>query len=534
MIVPSASVSISKEAPSSVTADVAIVGAGLAGLYLAFQLRRRGLRVAVIEAGSPNPNANDAPSAVQMTGRNHLGVSSGRSVGLGGTSALWSGGLIPLADGDTLARPHVALEAWPLQYGALARNRAEVERFFAVDDDAYDCVDVHTARLKQPSASYHPSFTPRYAKIVPFKSRNVAQILKRALKNDPHFQVFANANVTDILIDQSGERVGGLLVQGQTGSFYVRANNFVLAAGALETTRLLLNLKERGGSRVLTECHALGRYFFDHLSTVAGRFKPRNITAFSEFGAYHFMGAAMRSMRLELSGAAQAADRVLSVYGYIHYEGGSEFQRLRRLMHDKQHLASISPMLALDALKLTPGLAKMLYWRLYQKRLLWTENGTFSLRLVGEQFPRYDSRLQLSTDTDSFGQPLLTMNWITSAVDFKSLRAFCKRFDGYWRDRSLDTLASLDWDGEPGGAVENAADFYHPAGTTRMGTDRSNSVVRPDLRLHDISNLFVASTSVFPSGGSSNPTLTLLLLAHSLAETLSSERLAPARSALRL
>ena len=61
----------------------------------------------------------------------------------------------------------------------------------------------------------------------------------------------------------------------------------------------------------------------------------------------------------------------------------------------------------------------------------------------------------------------------------------------------------------------------HIMGTTRMGTNRSNSVVDSDCRVHGYENLFVAGSSVFPTGGYANPTLTILALALRLADTLS-------------
>jgi choline dehydrogenase-like flavoprotein len=57
-------------------------------------------------------------------------------------------------------------------------------------------------------------------------------------------------------------------------------------------------------------------------------------------------------------------------------------------------------------------------------------------------------------------------------------------------------------------------------GTTRMGTDPAVSVVNADCRVHDLDNLFIAGSSVFPTGGDANPTLTIVALAHRLADTL--------------
>jgi choline dehydrogenase-like flavoprotein len=67
------------------------------------------------------------------------------------------------------------------------------------------------------------------------------------------------------------------------------------------------------------------------------------------------------------------------------------------------------------------------------------------------------------------------------------------------------------WNVSPGG---------HHIGTTRMGTDPATSVVDADCRTHQVRNLYLAGSSVFTTGGDSNPTLTIVALAHRLAQTL--------------
>ncbi|MBI1877256.1 MAG: gluconate 2-dehydrogenase subunit 3 family protein, partial [Chloroflexi bacterium] len=52
----------------------------------------------------------------------------------------------------------------------------------------------------------------------------------------------------------------------------------------------------------------------------------------------------------------------------------------------------------------------------------------------------------------------------------------------------------------------------HPMGTVRMGHDPQTSVVNPFCQSHDIPNLFVADTSVFPTGGGANITLTAMAI----------------------
>jgi choline dehydrogenase-like flavoprotein len=65
-----------------------------------------------------------------------------------------------------------------------------------------------------------------------------------------------------------------------------------------------------------------------------------------------------------------------------------------------------------------------------------------------------------------------------------------------------------------------ARDIFHHMGTTRMSETAQTGVTRPDLRCHDVDNLYVAGPSVFPAGGIANPTFTALALTVRLADHL--------------
>jgi choline dehydrogenase-like flavoprotein len=61
---------------------------------------------------------------------------------------------------------------------------------------------------------------------------------------------------------------------------------------------------------------------------------------------------------------------------------------------------------------------------------------------------------------------------------------------------------------------------FHQIGTTRAHVDPRHGVVDSDCRVHGIANLFVAGSSVFPTAGRVNPTLTLVALAIRLSEKI--------------
>lgn len=66
----------------------------------------------------------------------------------------------------------------------------------------------------------------------------------------------------------------------------------------------------------------------------------------------------------------------------------------------------------------------------------------------------------------------------------------------------------------------NFADYNHHIGTTRMGTNRELSVVDPQCRVHGYDNLYIGSSATFPTGGFSNPTLTVIALVLRIADEL--------------
>ena len=120
---------------------------------------------------------------------------------------------------------------------------------------------------------------------------------------------------------------------------------------------------------------------------------------------------------------------------------------------------------------------------------------------------------------DAFGEPLARLDWRVAERDRLAL----------WRVLELlaaeagrSGLGRLDLPGDAGRelALARLRGGRHHMGTTRMGVRPSQGVVDPDCRVHGIPNLFVAGSSVFPTAGHANPTLTIVALALRLADTI--------------
>jgi choline dehydrogenase-like flavoprotein len=132
-----------------------------------------------------------------------------------------------------------------------------------------------------------------------------------------------------------------------------------------------------------------------------------------------------------------------------------------------------------------------------------------------EQEPRAASRVSLSDRRDPLGYRLARLSWSLSDRDRASVRTLHATLARELRARGIGTLRSPLLDGSAG-EWPVTGDAAHHMGATRMGSDPKTSVVDRDCRVHGVDNLYIAGSSVFPTAGAANPTLTIVALAAKL------------------
>jgi choline dehydrogenase-like flavoprotein len=517
-----------QDAHRSLDTDVLIVGAGIAGLILAVRLRRASIRVAVIESGGREQVSETHPfNRVLQLGDAYSGASKGRFRCLGGTSTRWGGALIPFVDQDLSARPYLGLPGFPINPIEIRRYLPDIETVFELDSGSYeeDFVDKIAARKYIPIGD--PDFKTRFAKWPAFKSRNVAVLFRTQIEADADLQVWINATAIRFELNKENGRLqsvtGGC---GNDRTVTVRARHFAICAGAIESTRLLLLLDREYNGRIFEGCNALGRFFNDHISVFMARIRAKQVTKLNRMAGFRFVGTTMRSLRFELSAIAQERERIGNAFAHVSFktEAGTGFDALREFLRSLQRSGRVSPSLLVDVLRDLPYLAKLGFWRARYNQLAWPVPATYELHVVAEQMPRADNYITLASEIDTFGLPLGAINWRVSAEDLSTFSVLKRCIDQFWTRQGLQSIGDLDWayDAEDSSREQlSHSDVYHPGGSTRMGTNRSSAVVTSDLRLFEIPNLWVASTSVFPTGGGENPTMMLMAFTMRLADRLS-------------
>jgi choline dehydrogenase-like flavoprotein len=152
------------------------------------------------------------------------------------------------------------------------------------------------------------------------------------------------------------------------------------------------------------------------------------------------------------------------------------------------------------------------------------------LKIEMEQAATASNRIRLSDNLDALGLRKAIVDWRVGDAEYATVRRFARIIK---QKLEAAGFAALDW--TPGlleGLRPALVDSYHSMGGLRMGVNPATSVVDTNLKVHGVKNLYVVSCAVYPSGGSSNPTFTLMALAMRLGDHLRSMVAGSARHAV--
>jgi len=509
---------------TDISVDICIIGAGTSGIYLAHKLKKSGLKILILEEGGLNGMTPKESDHVCIQKNDiYNGAEKGRSFGLGGTSALWGGQMIPLSESDFEERTNINFLNWPIKFNDILPYINEV-----IDD-------LNLPRLcNSKSKMYKQQFFPkldntskklklRLSQWLPFKKRNFGKLYFKELRESVNIDVWVNAPVLDIIKDNAKNQIDSVKVKSLGQNFlYVRPSILVIGAGAIESTRLLLRFDKDNAHSITKLGAPLGNFFSDHLSVTCGEFKCYDLNSFNLLTSPIFRKGIMHSARLELSQEAQTQLNTGSAFSHITYKThkNSEFDLIRSLLKRRQNNDEKIPKISIKLFaKSFFSIASMVFWRFFYKRLKLSESTTLLLQLDIEQFPDKGNKLYLSERLDSLGREMVNIEWEIKEIDRTNINKIKQLMVLEWQKIIPSSIATVEMNQLPkSDDINNIYDVFHPTGTICMGDNNKNSVLNKDLCLWALDNCYVTTTAIFPSAGSANPGLTHLALTARLAD----------------
>jgi len=489
-----------------IAADVIVVGAGTIGLPIGVLIAERSkARVVCLESGGLHQDTEAHPLNEVIYRANHYsGATAGRYRCLGGTSTRWGGALIPFQHADF---DHAQ---WPLSPEELDPYIPRVEALFGLEGGSYT-----DERFPFALGATHVN---RLAKWPPFTNRNVASLFAPQIRSSKNLTLFVNATVTQIAVDSAGSRVEVIATAPARNTLRVSAPRLLIAAGAIETTRLALLIDRSHDRKVSTESPALGRYFSDHVGMAVADVQPLKRTALNKLVGWRFGSrGTMRNIRFELSPSTALRRELPPSFTYLSptVGGDSGWAALRELYRYAQRRRFPTMTACAEVLRNALWIAKAAYWRFVNKRLLLPDNGPLKVCVVQEQLADPNNRITLSDErVDCFGIPMAEITWSPTAKDIEDVIRSASLFEEMWNATEFKTYGRLTpypHEAIRRGTLESSG-VYHATGSTRMGRDASRGVVDKDLRLFAFPCIQLISTSVLPTGGGANPTMMALML----------------------
>lgn len=505
-------------------ATVCIIGAGAAGLTLAQALVTRCHRVILLEGGGlrPHEELEDTFRTVSV-GIPHRGAHEGRFRAWGGSTTRWGGQLWPWEPYEFDSRPELEIDGWPIPFEAVSAYYGPALSLLGIRPSIFSPEAMGLKPLVRVAWDAE-TFHTKYSVWLPWSRRNLGRTVGRGLRSRSNLFVSLNTTAIEVLTNEEGSRAVGVRVRSPDGSErIVDAEVVVVAAGAIESNRLLLN--SRRSVSAATEW--LGRGFMDHLSVRVGRFQPRNRREFSRLFAPRFIRGIQYTPRIVTTQLRQTRDRTLGAFGHWEWvlPSDSGLVLLRHLLRSIQsgRLTDLPRVGFRSLIRGARDAVGVTMTLLTDRRRYVPADAEIFLRVDTEQKPDRESRLYLSDAPDQFGLPRVIIDWRISDAE----RWTVKRTASLLREElarlelgKLELSPDPFHDSTPWEASDRA-DSFHMMGGTRMAARPEEGVVDTNLRVFGVENLFVASTSVFPTGGMANPTLTLLALSLRLAEYLS-------------
>ena len=512
--------------------EVCILGAGAAGITLARRLSSSGLDVCLLESGGADWEKPLQDLGVgESVGFPYYPLDESRLRLFGGTTAVWGGRVVQLDPIDFERRPWIEHSGWPFgkeelaPYYTEALRSLEVETVLA-DETLWDRLGLHPPDFDP--ALLRTNFFQFDEQFERFTLRRCADLVESA-----KVKVLLHATVLDVRANAEGTAIESVEIGNlRGGRGVVRARVFVLAAGGLETPRILLNSCGVQPEGLGNQEDLVGRFFMEHPHARAGRVVPQKL-----WSLLNLLPRSHRQEGLRYAALGRASETLQEREGILNSSFTLSVRRHqgKRMPPGKWLFNAVKWKVPHD------HRGRTLWWLHRRAKRAFAERFGLASRWVraatgrqglyvvarAEQAPNPASRVLLSNERDAFGLPQIALDWRFLDVDKRSLHVMMGALDRELERLSLGRVEASPWLEEADTPWEvdplissHPVGGYHHIGTTRMAESPKHGVVDADCRVHGLGNLYIAGSSVFPTSGWANPTLTILALSLRLGDHL--------------
>lgn len=538
----------------TVESDVCVIGAGPAGTTLTREFVGTNITVNLLESGGDKHDKQvHRLSEGTLSGDMYEPLESMYLRQIGGTANNW---ILQMTD-DEYGYRYTPLEAIDfesregLPYSGWPIKKSDLDPYYA---RAQEVCEIGPYQYSAEYWARNEMFTLPLSKDKTENSVFLFGPTKKFTKDFPaqiasseNITIYSHATVVELISSEDGKKIDSALVRTFDGKeIYFKAKQFIISANALQTPRLLLSSKRHHPNGIGNQHDNVGRYYMDHNLVPSGNFIPHDPRLINKMGFYD----------MQAIGGASVLGRLNLSPKILYEEGLRNFAVM--LFPTSWSQVDLDAMNSVAALKFhftfnysrfPKGLGRhllnifrgrnRLFRAVYDKVrynvpvLMGLGRGGWSkaadnekkydrLELLAmiEQSPNPDNRITLTDEKDELGCPKIKVHFKWNPDDLKSIQ----RAQEIMAEALVETgLGRYEPPKLSVESVKTLTGLHHMMGTTRMSEDPRHGVVDRDCRVHGISNLFIAGSAVFTTGGYANPTLTNLALSIRVTDKVKEE-----------
>ena len=531
--------------------DICIVGAGAAGSILFDKLSDSKFNIVLLESGLVDIDENYQElnkGEVLLQGKNNENKNDVidyvyfRLRGLGGTTNHWGGGCSPFHEIDFLKRDWIKNSGWPINRDDLNPYYKKANTYFELSTDVWDekiwdeiGLESNLLNLNEDKVKtvlrYRSGFLKKsLSKAVRlWDAVNFKKYLVNSKSKKSKNKIIYDATLTKLISENNSHINYGIVKSLHGMEKKILAKKFILCSGGYEVARILLNSGKKNG--LANDNDLVGRYYLGHPNTsdfmkLICNTKETASKLVWNFG-WHKIGENQSMPHLGFKKKFQEENYLLNTGIWI---GGHE---------DKNHPIYIAKQLRRNLLNKNfkdinlSTKEFLLILKNIDEILLNIKRGYSNPRGVknpvkeevdifymAEQVPDRNSRIYLSNEKDMLGMNKIVLDWHLSEIDRENPLKIAKHLASIFGEANVGKIVLDENLKEKISNFENFGDTGHPSGTTRMSDSKENGVVDKNLETHFVKNLYICSSSVFPTSSYTSPTYTIGALAIRLSEHL--------------
>ena len=506
-----------------INTDICILGGGPAWITLANELNGTTLDVVLLDAGGEQYEAQvqelyEADSVPEF----YPDPKISRLRFLGGASNHWANNTSPFSPIDFEKRDWLEHSGWPISYIEMVPYYQKAAMYCQTGDDGYASeywlpsmgltdllAEAKFSRLGIAKASLPPT-------------RFYVSHGKPLVESD-NVKLYTYASVVDLEFDEADKRIISATFTSYNGKTHkVVADRFVLSMGGMENARMLLLFNEKYKNKVGNKNDNVGRYFMDHPTMNAAHLisDVAKLDSMSRFEGQRFLVAFFELTEKALREEELINLRMPVVSGtkYGMSDGVSSFHILKNALIKgelPEDLFTHYGNLILDADMVIEAVARKQFdTKIFESA---KDKLGYQVPMMVEQLPERNNRIYLSSKKDKFGLNKLSIDW---QVSKRNRELMWRSLEVFARDMGITSIGRLRLLKERASRLfgDQMGFGHHHMGTTRMSDTPENGVVDKNCKVFDVGNLYVAGSSVFPTGSHVPPTLTISALSVRLAD----------------